>query len=280
MFSSPHSGDFHNAKRPAAKPAAIAKAVSMQTPHIAKDQDKAGRFHDAWNRSAARLQKRGSSEEQALAIAITPAEPHRPSAKSLLLPLSNQSLPPIRQPPLQIPQKVMDILQSAGSTDTPADPTIRSAAPVLNSQKAAAETAKCTPAKRPMTVNIWTERRADHRCITQIHLQIDASEHLKLKLEPVADRSIRIEMHMNLNATIERLKRRRADLKRFFLNQGYQTVEITLTHTPEATIPASQSRPRIQAALAEDLSTKPQALTATAALPFGPNAAQRLTLSL
>ena len=81
-------------------------------------------------------------------------------------------------------------------------------------------------------------------------------------------------------ATVERLQRRRADLKRFFLNQGYQTVEITLTHTSEAKTPVSQSRHRIQAALAEDLSTKPQALTATAALPFGPNAAQRLTLSL
>ena len=62
---------------------------------------------------AARLQKRDSSEEQALAIAVTPAEPHRPSAKSLLLPLSNQSLPPMRQPPLQIPQKQRLKLQNA-----------------------------------------------------------------------------------------------------------------------------------------------------------------------
>ena len=177
-------------------------------------------------------------------------------------------------------QKVIKILQGVGPTDTACDPIAQSAAPVLNSQKIAAETAKCMPAKRPMTLNIWTERRADHCCITQIHLQFDASEHIKLKLEPVTDRSIRIEMHMNLNATIERFQRRRTDLKRFFLNQGYHTVEIALTNTPEAKTPAGQSRHRIQAALAEDLSTKPQALTATAALPFGPNAAQRLTLSI
>ena len=130
-----------------------------------------------------------------------------------------------------------------------------------------------------MTAHIEYPLAVEARCITQIHLQVDASEHIKLKLEPVTDKSIRIEMHMNLNATIERLQRRRDDLKRFFLNQGYQTVEITLTHTPEAKTPISQSRHRMQAVLAEDLSTKPQALTATAALPFGPNAAQHLTLS-
>ena len=84
-----------------------------------------------------------------------------------------------------------------------------------------------------------------------------------------------------LNATIERFQRRRANLKRFFLNQGYHTVEITLTHTPEAKTLFSQSSHSIQAALAEDLSTKPQAVATTVALPFGPNdAAQRLTLSL
>ncbi len=281
MFSSPHSGDFQNAKYPAAKPAAIAKAVSVKAPHIAERQDKAGRFHYAWNRSAARLQKKDSSEEQALAIAVMPAEPHRPSCKSFLLPLSHQNLPPMRRPLPQIPQKVMEILQSAESTESPGDPIVQSAAPVLNSQKTAAETAKCMPAKRPMTLNIWTERRADHCCITQIHLQFDASEHIKLKLEPVADRSIRIEMGTNLNATIERFQRRRADLKRFFLNQGYHTVEITLTHTPEAKTLVSQSSHSIQAALAEDLSTKPQAVATTVALPFRPNdAAQRLTLSL
>jgi len=187
----------------------------------------------------------------------------------------------MRRPDPQLPQKVIKILQGVGPTDTACDPIVQSAAPVLNSQKTAAQSAKYTPASHPRALNIWTERRADNHCITQVHLQFGSSEHIKLKLEPVADRSIRIEMDTNLNATIERFQRRRADLKRFFLNQGYHTVEITLTHTPEAKTLFSQSSHSIQAALAEDLSTKPQAVATTVALPFGPNdAAQRLTLSL
>jgi flagellar hook protein FlgE len=92
---------------------------------------------------------------------------------------------------------------------------------------------------------------------------------------------MRVAVNLPATATIERFQRRRADLKRFFLNQGYHTVEITLTHTPEAKTLFSQSSHSIQAALAEDLSTKPQAVATTVALPFGPNdAAQRLTLSL
>lgn len=281
MFSSPHSGDFHNAKYPAAKPAAVAKAARVKALHIDKDQDKAGRFQNAWNKSAARLQKRDSPEEQALAIAVMLTEPDRRSGKSFLLPPSNQSLSPMRRPDPQLSQKVIKILQGVGPTDTACDPIVQSAAPVLNSQKTAAESAKYTPASHPRALNIWTERRADNHCITQVHLQFGSSEHIKLKLEPVADRSIRIEMDTNLNATIERFQRRRADLKRFFLNQGYHTVEITLTHTPEAKTLFSQSSHSIQAALAEDLSTKPQAVATTVALPFGPNdAAQRLTLSL
>ena len=151
------------------------------------------------------------------------AEPDRRTGKSFLLPPSNQGLSPMCRSLPQLPQKVIKILQGVGPTDTAYDPIVQPAAPVLNSQKTAAETAKCTPASHPRALNIWTERRADNHCITQVHLQFGSSEHIKLKLEPVADRSIRIEMDTNLNATIERFQRRRADLKRYFLNQGYHT---------------------------------------------------------